>query len=537
MVSTRSSALWLLCVVAASGCSSSGDPCRTVTCSHGRVCEKETGACVKDPNPPDAAVVDSGTADAGGVDAGVLGCLPACGAGTVCDPVSLNCVQCVSNAQCACPAALCDPVSHSCVEALPDAGTFVQPIGESCANALVISFPICSPNLTTFQVDLTPLADNETGTCSSAAGGRDAVFLLNVPSLKDVKVTTSQPAGSGAQPVVYLRMSPCATGAELACRDSFGATSSIRAKSVAPGVYALVIDAYTSLTFGPVDVTVELLPPVTNDTCAAPLEASTDGGSVTVDLSGAGDDLAASCNTAADSRDAVWRVTLDQRSAFHAVVRPLVADAGIDTVVYLRGSPCASGTPVLCVDNQTDGPEQLLAQPLSAGTWFLVVEGYGTAGSGPVELTTWSTPAPLPPNDTCAAPRPIDLQSASSIRFPVNTAEGENDDRGSCGVPSGGSTGRELVYSFTLPIPRTVTITSESADGGTEVDPVIYLREGACSPDAGIPDAGRELGCADAFPDPEVLVRALPAGQYFLFVDSYSSASAGPTIVTVTLSP
>ena len=145
-------------------------------------------------------------------------------------------------------------------------------------------------------------------------------------------------------------------------------------------------------------------------------------------------------------------------------------------------------------------------------------------------LTTWATaPVPFPPNDTCASPRVLDFTGTSSARFIVDTSEAENDTKGTCSTTSG--RGRETVYSFTLTSTRTATITSESADGGDAVDPVIYLRKGGCFADAG------EVSCVDDYLQPEVMINTLGPGQYFLFVDSYSSSSAGPTLVTVTLSP
>ena len=532
MVFLRSPALLLLCVVAAAGCSNSSDLCRNVTCATNRICNKATGACMADPNPKDAGVSDAGTKDGGsGVDGGAA-CVPGCAAGLVCDPATVTCVECFSNAQCTCPAGLCDLVSHMCIENDLDGGAFVQPVGESCANATRIIFPVCpSSSRTTFRVDLAARVDDEKGTCTQAnTFGRDAVFLIDVPTTSDLTVTTAQAAGSNAQAVAYLRMTPCASGLELVCRDTFGAPISFRSKSLPPGQYALVIDSYTAASAGLVDVTVELLPPVTNETCSTPLEASTDGGTVTVDLPGALDDVTGSCNSEPDSRDAVWRVTLTERSDFHALVRATVPDAG-DPVVYLRDSPCATGSELFCIDSIGD-TETLNARVLDAGTYFLVVEGYGTSGSLPVTLTSWATPAPFPPNDSCSAPRVIDFTSTNSVRFTVDTLEGLDDDRGSCGTPTSGSTGPDAVYSFTLAATRTVTITSESADGGFGVDPVIYLRKGACGR-----DAGTEVDCEDRGGTPEVLFNALTAGQYFLFVDSYEYGSAGPTVVTVSLSP
>ena len=91
--------------------------------------------------------------------------------------------------------------------------------------------------------------------------GRDAVFILNVPVQSDVRVTTSQPVGSIAQAVTYLRMSPCATGTELVCRDSLGSTGALTARALAAGVYALVIDAYDQGSSGRVNVTMSLCGP------------------------------------------------------------------------------------------------------------------------------------------------------------------------------------------------------------------------------------------------------------------------------------
>ncbi len=340
----------------------------------------------------------------------------------MCEPVSMTCVQCLSNAQCLCPTAQCELSSHTCVESLADAGTFVQPAGESCADPQVIVFSACSPRRTGFQVDLGTRQDNERGSCAGTGTGRDAVFLLNVPTLADVKVSTSQAPGSTAQAVSFLRTSPCASGAERVCVNE-------------------------------------------------------------------------------------W-------------------------------------------DN--DQHEHLRARGLDAGTYFLFVEGFGARGSGKVQLTSWATaPVPIPSNDTCRPHRVIDFTNTSSARFAVDTQDAENDELGSCGEIRKG--GREVVYAFTLGSQRTVTVTAESADGADAVDPVIFLRQGLCAGDAGTFDAGyfdagfsdggppfrvgNEVGCVDETGAREVLVRALPAGQYFLFVDSYDSTSAGPTVVTVTLSP
>ena len=113
------------------------------------------------------------------------------------------------------------------------------------------------------------------------------------------------------------------------------------------------------------------------------------------------------------------------------------------------------------------------------------------------------------------------------MSFTVDTADSEDDTRGSCSDAM--EKGREVVYQLTLAAPRTVTITTNASDGGT-ADPVLYVREASC-------ESGVELGCADSFSAPEVFSQALAAGDYFVFIDSWTSESAGPTVVTVTLGP
>jgi hypothetical protein len=526
-------------LLALAGCSS-GDLCSRVRCGSGKVCRAETGTCVA--GDGGTVVVDSGTPlpDGGAI------CNPACAAGDVCDPATLSCVACLTNTQCSCPRPVCDLTTHTCVALSADAGivSVVPTIGETCADAQPLPFPGCVP-ATAFRVDLSPLKDDATGSCGGPTGaGHDAIFLVELDAGYDLRVTATPAPGSAAEPVTYLRLSPCddqpsftPDRAELVCSDGFGGTSSFLATSLPPGEYAIVIDAFTAGTSGPVDVTVELLAPTApaNETCQSPIFASLDGGTVSLDLAQYSDDLKGSCNgLQTNSNEAVFRVQLDAVSDFHAVVTPDDADGGADPVVYLRKSPCATGGEVRCIDQTGPGKaESLRARSLEAGTYFLVVEGYGLSGSGAIQLSTWATdPVPPPPNDTCAAPRLVQFASGSNtVSFTADTSAGEDDDHGSCSDDTLG--GRELVYRIALPTDQTLTVTAVRTAGGS-ADPLLYLRGGGCSSTAGM-----ELDCSDqpSGAATESISQFLSAGEYFLFVDSYSDESAGPTVVTVTLTP
>lgn len=525
----------LLAVFTVAGCLPSPPPCARIKCDEGYECVEATGACRYVGFPP----TDAGTRD-GGTDAGAV-CTPSCATGQVCDPVSKACVQCVTNADCACPTPVCASATQTCVAGSPtDGGTPVFAPGESCSDAPRLNIPNCGTTAQ-FTVDLAGFVDDEAGTCSTAAG-KDAVFLIPIDQTYDVRVTVTPAMGSSAQPVPYLRLTPCATGEELVCRDALGGPAMVLAKSLPKGTYALVLDTYDSLSAGKVDVKVELQPPTgpANETCVRATPASLDGGIVIVDTSTADDDTAGTCNSAASSAEVVYSVTVSSLADFHAVTRG-VGDAGVDPVIYLRESPCSSGAQLKCVD-QLDTPEHLRARQLSPGTYYLFVETYGLSGAGPVELQTWLTaPTSGPGNDTCAAPRAITFApGTSSVSFVAEPGEGEDDEAGSCNSERGSA---ELVYQLTLSAARNVTVTATPQNG--QGDPVIFIRETACTrpttADGGtVPDAGvQERACIDMGLGgaAETFSAALSAGTYFVFIEGYGTSGGGPMNVTISATP
>lgn len=497
-------------------CGPTRSPCATVTCEDGRVCDEATGACLA----TDGGVTDGGT-DAG-ADGGTSACVPDCVAPQVCDTNTGRCVECLSNAYCACPTTTCS-VDGLCV--LPDADAGVPSGGEACASAPVVN--TCGQNLT-FTADLGAANDDVVSSCGNASGGgRDLLWTFRLDATFDVRVTAKASAASPAEPVVSLRAN-CDMDQELACSDGLGGTSSFLLKSLAPGSYTLVVDSYDASSSGRVDVTVDFLPATlpANETCAtaAPLAPDTD---VVVDLSTASDDLQVSCNTEPDSGEAVYRLELTEaRDVFISAT----ATGDVDPVLALRNAPCATGSQVTCFDAAFGPNETLIARNLAAGTYFVIVERYG-AGTGTVTVrATLAAPSPPPLNDTCAAPRAITFQPGSNTAtFTVDTSLATDATAGSCNDQPNSP---EVVYSLTLPSTRVVTV-STSASGTASTDAVVYLRGTEC-------DAtdGGELDCANAAPPaPDTFTLPLDAGTYWLFVEGFGPGGAGPTDVTVTLEP
>lgn len=505
-------------------CGPTRSKCATVTCDGNRVCDEATGACL----PTDGGVVaDAGVPDAGGADGG-LACTPACVSPLVCDTSSGRCVECFTDADCACPTTRCDTAAGQCVLPDPDAGLTVPPGGETCTTAPALN--TCGQAVT-FTADQSAARDDTVGSCGAEpGGGKDLWWGLTLSATFDVQVTARPSAASQAQPVISLRRG-CDADAELACRDGLGGAASFRVKSLPAGSYALIVDGYDAAASGRVDVTVELLPPTlpSNEACgtAADLAVDTD---VTVDLSTADDDVQVTCNTVGGSPEVVYRLDLPAAGDVF-VTATGEADAGVDPVLALRRAPCAAADEAACVDFLASGTETLTARNLEAGRYFVVVENYGRPAAAPVTVrASVGPPTPPPANDTCAAPRAITFPAGmNSVTFTTDTSLALDDTAAGCNTEAGSP---ETVWALTLGTTQRVTVAAQ-ASAGAATDPVVYLRGTACDEATGM-----ELACADvAPPGPDTFSLVLDPGTYFLFVEGFGAAGAGPTDVTVTLGP
>lgn len=501
-----------LLVGGALGACDTRSKCARVVCTGGKVCEEASGLC----RPGDGGTGDDGGTD-GSIDGGAT-CTPACTTPPHCNPATNTCVECLSNADCACPSPTC--AAGSCTAAIPP----VPAPGEDCASAPTIRS--CHTALH-FTVDLTSAKDDAAGSCSAAnGGGHDVMYVVALDGVADLRVTAQPAAGSRAQPVVYLRRGTCAPADELACADGLGGPSSFRVRSLPAGTYVLVIDSFDAASVGAVDVLVEELTATqpANDTCGTAAPLPLDGGRVEVDLTNASADTLLACTTATDNPDVFYHFTLETPGDL--VVTSAGADAGVDTVLALRSDPCATGTTLACVDAFWLEPERLRARALPAGGYTLVVQAFrSSAGPVVVAATATQPPAPAPANDTCAAPRAIAVPPGS---FTTDTFFAADDEVGSCN-PTPNSP--ELVYALNLTAARTVTITALGDPAPSTA--AIYLRSGACHGDAGV-----EVGCdLQLGGGAATIIAALQPGTYFLFVEGQGLAGAGPVTVTVTLTP
>jgi V8-like Glu-specific endopeptidase len=115
-------------------------------------------------------------------------------------------------------------------------------------------------------------------------------------------------------------------------------------------------------------------PPGRGDTCADPLPITASGTqTLTGTTATAQDDFAGAC-VGGDAPDRVYRFTLTRRTTIDARV------TGYDTGLYLRNG-CGTGSELACNDDATPpgGLGSRIQRALNAGTYYLVVDGYGTS--------------------------------------------------------------------------------------------------------------------------------------------------------------
>lgn len=171
---------------------------------------------------------------------------------------------------------------------------------------------------------------------------------------------------------------------------------------------------------------------------------------------------------------------------------------------------------------------------LTAGTYYVVVDGYNGA-TGSFTLTVTCTDCPTPPdNDVCETA--IDLCAAAgektfdgSFSLSYSTLLANNDY--SPGVyPSSctgyGASGGDVVYVVCLNAGGTLDVTQT----GTH-DMALYLITDCADP-AGTCVAGSDNCCSGA--DEIISYTSVAGGTYYLIVDGYSSGGTGTVYGTVT---
>jgi hypothetical protein len=218
------------------------------------------------------------------------------------------------------------------------------------------------------------------GSCATDSGLPEAVHRLLISGTVDVHVDLG---GSAIMSIVYMRNGAC-DGTELDCALS---TLSGIDMTLAPGTYFLIVDGrfdgavgdytlYLRESFTPVSVS-------GNDDCSGAHAISADG-SVSGSTAAMTDTAtSAGCTTCeAGGFDAWFTFTLSAPS--HVDID--TAGSSFDTILHVREGTC-TGTEVACDDSSGPGNASRLGLSLSAGTYYVIVDGCRPTARGSYELT------------------------------------------------------------------------------------------------------------------------------------------------------
>ncbi len=419
---------------------------------------------------------------------------------------------------------------------------------DTCATAIALGAN--GAQLTrSVAVGNTTLATNNNSTepaCSpSARGGPDVVYSYTLAAQSTVAIVARPISGSTLHPVVSVR-APCEPpNTELACQAASAAAAvSVNLPGQQPGTYFITVDSADGTT-GAFQLELDAVPTIANDTCASPVALTFSGSTATStgDTTWATNgnvtgDASPSCSDSArgTGHDVLFSFTLAQAQDVTVSVTPTGASPTFQPVVSVRSTTCTSAAAASergCVSplSATEGRLTLVNQP--SGTYFVWVDSAQDT-SGPFQLEVVTGPATPPPaNDSCAAPEVLTFTGGvAAVTSSTQQAANDNypgDVSPTCNA-SAKQSGRDVVYQFTLAQPQDVAL-ELLPTAGSALIPTLYVRRANCTSQL----LSDEVVCLAAVGGVHSLLTALPAGTYFLFVDSSAGTSGGFT-ARVTLS-
>lgn len=214
----------------------------------------------------------------------------------------------------------------------------------------------------------------------------------------------------------------------------------------------------------------------------------------------------------------VYSFTLSSSHSFSARVTP--STTGFAPSLLLRSSNCAASS-WDCAMAPASGPTELRVSPLSAGTWYVVVDSGGTVGDFLLEVELGTT---LPkPGDACEAPYKASIGGSTigSQQSGASLTSFSNDNvTATCD-----GTGADLVYKLNLTATRKVTLSLAASSSSPGYRPVLYLQRGTCSL-----DGSTECSAAPAAGGTAALnYAALPPGTYYIWLDGHSGTTGSFT--------
>ena len=205
-----------------------------------------------------------------------------------------------------------------------------------------------------------------------------------------LQIETAEAGGALLDTVLWAYRDCQSPTAEVACGEDgpSGLLASAHGGYFPAGTTVfIVVSGYSTLDVGPYELRVTETPATlvaTSGTCAAPTPIGS-GTFAGVTLAGGprSGNPAGAC--AGDAPDAVHVVNLQQPSDLLLSVEG--SDPNRDLVLSLSSVPCGTGAEITCADARGAGAgESFSARDLPAGTYYVIVGGFGAADVGPYSL-------------------------------------------------------------------------------------------------------------------------------------------------------
>jgi hypothetical protein len=374
------------------------------------------------------------------------------------------------------------------------------PANDACAGAIDLVPGIAA------RGTLVDVADDVLTSCGGTTP--DLVYRLTLTERRDVTLRAS---GARADYLTLSLVDTCARSpTTLRCGNGGPAQLSLR--NLAPGTYYVVVEGTRVRQF---TLEAELTAPTTavpGDACANPIVIAPNS-TVMGTVNGAQGDVPISCY-GGDSRDLVYRFTLDRTLDVNAVLRGGASDFFFMAVQRT----CASAAGEVACRYGTVG--RLTARGLDPGEYFLVVRPLrGTDFT----LTLAASP-PLAPvmaagNDTCATAQAIPSGGGFYLG---NTASLRRDYTAPCTL---GTTSEDAVFRYRSDVRQRVQVSLE----GSSFNTVVWMTQGPMCPGSSVP-----LTCySGEGAAPAVFDTLLDPGEYWIYVSGFNAEARGAYSLSV----
>ncbi|MDQ3031618.1 MAG: MopE-related protein [Myxococcota bacterium] len=382
---------------------------------------------------------------------------------------------------------ICDDTIDNDCDDLVDEATCGRPPYDTCDNPLDVSAG------GVFIVNTSGATPDYTLGCA-ASMRQDLVLTFTIADVDAPRDVRIEAEGDFFSTAVALRTTCTDRATELDCSTGFPGT--IRRRGLGAGTYFVVLHGYGA---GEIAVTVELsepTPPPTNETCATPIDVSA-GGTFMGTMLDVDDDLTTGCGFSG-SPDLVYAFTT---TAERDVRISATATTGESVAWEVRPTCESAAGAVRCAYG---GPASGRIHQLPAGTYYLVLEGPSHTEVDFTLSVEFLDPTPPLAGDQCSNAIPLTLGTPTT----GSLTDMEDDLDTSCGFRY-----RDVVYSFTLPVRRDVSI--DIAAGTTFMNASVRT---ACA------EGSSQLRCSSGGPL-RMRLRDLAAGTYYVVVEALRAAT------------